>query len=244
MCETGSRKMSRWCRARVLVVVLGGAAAVASGCGSAGGQIGTVVSVAGVGISKASVDHWMPIEAVLSNELVPTRPPPRGAVPDPPGYRACISWLGSDGPLESRSLSVAQRRARCIQRLANLKQKTVEFLILYQWYLGETRDQGIRVSESEVERNLKRYIRYEMPGRGHFQRYLSAAGMSEADALFVQRLSTYGEKINHEILAKPTPGLIRKAFVSFTSKWTTKTSCMPGYVFPGCRQYHGSLPPP
>lgn len=229
----------------VLAVVFGVIGVSSSGCGSSGASSGgsqLVASVDGVSITKASVEHWMRVESVLSYVLTPTVPAPKGVLPDPPSYAACIAWLGSArGPVMAHSLTAAQRKTECEQHLVDLRRKTVEFLVLYQWYVGEAKAEGITVPESEVRKNLARYIREEIPGK--FQRYLSASGMSEADALFLQRLTAYGEKVKAPILAKP-PSEARRALLQFTSKWVAKTSCQPGYVFPGCRQYRGSDPPP
>jgi len=236
--EVRHRRLARLLAVGVACIFLGG-------CGSSGSSGGgtVVASVAGVPVTKASLEHWARIESIVSYKVIPTEAVPKGVWPDPPNFTACIAWLGSSaGPLESHSMSAAQRKAGCEARLRNLKQKTLEFLVLYQWYLGEAKEKGIKVPESEVRRNLARFIREEMPGK--FPRYLSATGMSEADALFIQRLTTYGEKVKDVILAKPNPTEMRQALVGFTSKWVAKTDCKPGYVYPGCSQYHGSEPPP
>jgi hypothetical protein len=219
------------------------------GCGSGGGAgssaAGVVASVAGVSISKASLEHWIRVESAVSYKTIPINPLPRGILPDPPSYAACIAWLGSAaGSIESRSKSPAQRKALCVKRLVGLKQKTLGFLLSYQWYAGELKDEGVKVPESVVHRNLVLFVRGEMPAKGEFQRYLRVTGMSEADVLFIQRLGTYGDEIAKQIYAKGSEAEAHRALARFTSKWVAKTSCNPGYIVPGCRQYHGPEPPP
>jgi hypothetical protein len=204
-----------------------------------------VAVVAGSPISKANLEHWMRVESVLGYAVIIKQPAPTGVLPDPPSYSACITWLGSSrGPLDARSLSVAERKSRCQQRLENLKKKTLGFLMSYLWYQGEAKDQGIKVSEAEVQRNFRRFQREELPGKEDLRHYLSYSGMSLADATLIQRLGTLGDKIHSELFGKGSEAQVRQAFALFTSKWVAKTSCKPGYIVPGCKQYHGPQPPP
>src|ERR1035441_10448534 len=76
-----------------------------TGCG--GGSGGTVARVRGVGsITKAMVDHWVPIEAVLLYEEVPRSEVPVGVVPDPPAYSACIARLAKIAPKDAAAAVV------------------------------------------------------------------------------------------------------------------------------------------
>jgi len=204
-----------------------------------------LATVGGVAISTASLEHWILAEAVLKWRTIPLEKAPLGVLPDPPRFTECIEWLGSAaGPVHERALSVAQRKTNCERLLQEVTRKTLEFLITDQWYKGEVRDKHIDVSEAEVQTNLNDYIEQAITGRHDYEKYLSATGMSEADFLFVQRRFTNWEKIRQEILDKPHPAEVTPALEQFTSKWVSKTSCQPGYVVPGCRQYHGPLPTP
>ena len=71
------------------------AVACLSGCG--GGSSGEIVArVEGSSISKAMLDHWIPIEAVLTYELYPRKPVPNGVVPVPPNYTGMHCLLRID----------------------------------------------------------------------------------------------------------------------------------------------------
>jgi hypothetical protein len=232
------------------------------GCGSSSsGSAGstaksvTVATVGGIAISAADLRHWVPVEAVIKWRRVPLEQAPLGVLPDPPRYVDCVAWLGSPASPPSETgitpplspelgLTVAQRRSRCERLLQELTRKALEFLITDQWYKGEVRDKRIRVTEADVQSNSNNYIEEAVTGRRDFGKYLAATGMSEADFLFVQRRFTNWEKIRQEILDKPHPTEVTPALEQFTSKWVAKTSCRPGYVVPGCSQYHGPLPTP
>ena len=234
-----------WPRSAATLAAAAIAAAAVSACGSSTNDA-AVIQVAGNPISKAAMEHWMRVESVLTYRVIPKEPPPKGLLPDPPGYSACIAWLGSSkAPLTDRQTksTPAQLKSRCEQRLAELKKKALTFLITYQWLIGEAKDLGLIVSDAEVEKAVRRFQRSETPGSGEFQRYLSYAGMSVADAQYIQRLTVAGTKVQNGILAKRA-GQARQALAAFNGKWIAKTSCKAGYVVPGCKQYKGSEPPP
>jgi hypothetical protein len=258
--------LGRWLRRCLAWLALGALGMALWGCGSSGATAGgsepaakpvtttattseaggeAVATVGGVAITKATFERWLPVEAVINWRTIALERAPLGVLPDPPSYIECITWLGSgNGVPESRSLSVAQRRAGCQKLLRELVRKTMEYLITDLWYEGEARERHLVVSAADVQSNVARFNKEHMPGVGDFEKYLSATGMSEADATFLERRLAYFEKVRDEIVAQPHLSEVTKALAEFTSRWTARTSCRPGYVAPGCSQYRGPLPSP
>src|SRR5438445_2979554 len=87
-------------------------------CGSGDPSV-VVARVGSHVITKATLDRWTAIEGVLAYQLNPTRPVPKGVVPDPPSYTACVAFLRAH-PQASASASAhataAQLRAACKAR--------------------------------------------------------------------------------------------------------------------------------
>jgi hypothetical protein len=223
------------------------------GCGS-GGASKIVASVDGAAITQSSLNHWLPFEARTSFKAVPLGPVPKGVLPDPPSYSACVAYLGSAlGPLTSRSQSAQQRKAACAALLQQLRQKTLQFLIRYQWYTKELKEQGVIVSDNEVKRNIDHWAAimrtrkgWAGPGKelqGNIDLYTRATGLSPADFVYFERYGLANDKVSKEVQAKPGPNGMVRAVAEFTAKWVARTSCQHGYVVPGCRQYHGAEPP-
>jgi foldase protein PrsA len=230
--------------AAVIVTVLTAVLPIASlsACGS--GANAPALEIAGSPISKAQIEHWMLIEAVVSFRTIPKTPQPKGVLPDPPSYSACIAWLRS--PIEEltagqKQMSAAQLKKACEQRLAALKDKAETILMVYEWERQQAAAEGITISQGEVEKDLRRFRRIQTPGKDEFAHYLKYAKMNLADAQFIQRITITGTKVLEAIEKKKEP---QKAFEAFTSRWVAKTDCKPGYVVPGCRQYKGPAPPP
>lgn len=154
-----------------------------AGCGSASD---TVARVGDVPISKAAVEHWARVEAVLAYEVVPRKPVPAGVVPDPPTYSACIAFL------RAHSLPIANGgtvptpgtlESRCAQQRTELKRKAQNYLITFQWMRGELADRHIQVSEADIQKAYD-YFKHEEFTGNQFSDYLAYSGMSVADVRF------------------------------------------------------------
>lgn len=227
-------------------------------CG--GGSSGEIVAqVAGVGsISKASLEHWMPVEAVLLYQESPTGPVPKGVIPDPPDYTDCIAYLKSI-PLklgETAKPTVAQLKSRCGQRVNELRVLTLNTLVGWYWEIGAGMVLGMKASDAEIKQRLKEVNGRLFPTKTGFARYLKLTGQTVPDMLFRSKVQMFEVKIGQKRTAaeKLLPkGLTAKqrlsALVKLTEslppgkQWVAKTSCRQGYVVSACKEYRGSLSP-
>jgi foldase protein PrsA len=242
--------MSRMTRcASALGVVVAVVGLTACGGGISGDA---VVQVGANSISKAMVDHWTRIEAVLTYKVIPRQPVPRGVVPDPPKYTACIAYLEANAPQPVKGQSkptASQLKSQCQQRYVGLQRKVLSILITFDWMSGEIADQGAKVTDGEVKQAFQRFEHEEFSTEADFHKYLTYTGMSISDVLLLMRNTVLGTKLQQKALAKkgPTVQQQEQAFARFAGefrkKWTAKTSCRTGYVVPGCKQYKGTEAP-
>jgi foldase protein PrsA len=228
-------------------------------CG--GGGSGEIVArVAGVGsISKASLEHWMPVEAVVLYQEHPTRPVPKGVIPDPPNYTACIAYLQSTpqklvegGPKPT----AAQLKSKCVQKNQELKELTLNTLIGWYWTIGAGRALGMKASDVEVRQRLEEVNARSFPKKAEFTNYLKLTGQTVQDMLLRSRVQLYEVKIAQQLAAaeKLLPkGLTVQQKKSALAKsienlppgklWPARTTCRKGYVVSACKEYRGSQPP-
>lgn len=119
------------------VAVVVGACLVA--CGAGGARDSVVVRVGRSAITSGTLADWMSAMA------------PEHVVPDPPRFTACIA--------RQRALTLqpitAELEAECRQQYQTLRQQALDFLISSAWLIGEAADQGLAVSDQEVQRRLE-----------------------------------------------------------------------------------------
>jgi len=219
----------------------------------------TVAQVAGVGsISKAMLEHWMPIEARLLYSEAPSRPTPSGVVPDPPTYSACVAYLRITPQKVGERLgkaTAAQLRDRCARKEQELKELTLNTLIGWDWTLGRGLRVGLRVTDAEARRRVQLLKTSDFAGLS-FSKYLKYSGQTTADMLLRAKVQVVEAKLSEQLTAmqhSQQPQLSASqqrallaplaARLLSDKQWAERTNCPSGYVTSGCKQYKGSQAP-
>lgn len=220
---------------------------VISGCGGGGGaRDGVAAEVNGKTVSTASLEHWIPIEAVISRESVPTHPVPPGEVPDPPRYTNCIAYerhVAATTPGESLVLSAKQLKAQCRERYKAVREHMLQILISFQWLEAEAATMGVEVSNDEVQQAWDRFKAEALGGDPGLKKYLKYTGATLQDELLVVKMDQLSLKLQKKVIAERGISGARKYYEAFPRRWAAKTSCSKGYVIPECKQYKGPKPP-
>jgi foldase protein PrsA len=240
-------------------LIAGLSALAALGVASCGGSSSQVlVRVDGVGtVTRSSLQHWMRVEAVLTHELIPTRPAPAGVLPDPPGYSACIAYLKQAAAKLGQSpaqLTHSALKTRCSQAEHELEMGTLSKLISWYWTIGRGESLGIQVSDAQVRHRLAEVISAGTLYGKNFNRYLELTGESRADILLRSRVQAYEVQISSRALKlvstlpKSLSESQRQDWVNALNEtvvktWRAKTTCSTGYVVSSCKQYRGSEQP-
>lgn len=211
-------------------------------CG--GGSDAVVVRVGGNSITKGALDRWAAIEAVLSYQVNPTQPVPKGVVPDPPSYANCIAYLATTPTTliaSTQKPTTAQLKTRCRQKQETLRHHMLDILITNYWLEGEGAARSVTVSDAEVQQALDRQFATPAAFRG----FLKITGEKASDERALLRASLMATKLQQAVAAQKglTAAQQQQALAKFTSeftkKWSARTSCQPGYVVQECRQYNG-----
>lgn len=225
------------------------------GCGSSEEIVAQVPG--GGSVSKATLEHWIPIEAAILHEVQPKGPPPKGVVPDPPSYSACKSFLlsaGQRGALGGTTPTTSQLKSKCAQKDRELKVITLNELILWHWLMGEGTALGMKVSNAEVTHRYQEIIKGLFPKKGEFADYLKWTGQTVADMLLRARTQLFELKIHQrqsETLQLVPKGLTTQQREAAAGKlieqlgltpgkyWADRTTCQPGYIVSSCKEYKG-----
>ena len=219
-------------------------------CGGSAGSSEVVARVDGVGaITKAMLDHWIPIEGTLSYKVRPLTPAPKGLIPDPPSYTACMAYLKATpqklvqaGPKPSP----LELKRKCAQRNKELQEITLNTLIGYEWTIGAGLQSGVKPTDAEIKKWFDRVTRTENPNKGEFAKYLRYSGQSVADMIYRSKIQLVEVKLTAlrtELEKKVRKGLTPKLQLQVSrfmqvlppnSNWIAKTTCRTGYSTSDC----------
>jgi foldase protein PrsA len=206
-----------------------------------------VVHVAGHSITKSTVDHWIPIEAIISREPIPRHPIPAGEVPDPPHFTACIAYLQKSAPRAANGAapnsSGARLKNQCQKHFEAVRRHMIQILISYAWTSAEAASWGIKVSDAEVERKFAQFKHEQYPTEAIFQSFLKYTGENLSDELLLERFDILAGRLERKVIQRGGVAGATRFYREFPKIWAAKTNCSPGYVVPNCKQYKGPLSP-
>jgi hypothetical protein len=207
----------------------------AAGCGGSSQEF--VATVGADHISRATLERWTRIEAIVAHETIPTRPPASGVVPDPPDYAKCVAYLRRAHTSSATRTGTALLKSQCASSQKTLRDTALQILITYHSLRSEAKEQGVAVSHSEV----MQFIRRQLPTHVAFARFLRFTGERVSDAELLARRALLSTKVE----AQAGTGLSgqrkldaeAKFAIGFAAKWSARTSCRPGYVIEQCREF-------
>jgi hypothetical protein len=223
-------------------------------CGSGSSNV-IVARVARVGsITKATVHHWIPVEAVVLYQENPTKSIPKGVIPDPPNFRACIAYLAKTLQKTNESApkpTTAELKGKCTHQYRELGVLALNTLIGWDWTIAAGKTLGMNASDAEVKRRYTEVNKRSWPKAGEYARYLKLTGQTDADMMLRYRVQVYESKLLQklEAIQKSLPATATAqqrqragaALAKYMSgqRWVPITSCIKGYVVSACREYKG-----
>lgn len=212
-----------------------------TGCGKSSDDP-PIVSVAGQTVSKASLEHWIPIEAVIDHQSLPQAPVPKGEIPDPPRYAACIAYLAAHARTSTATQGAITKLAlkgQCQARYRHVREHMLQILITYAWLRAEAAELNVHVSHRDVMQAFTRYKREVFKTDAAFRRYLRYTKSTLADELLIGQMDLLSTKIEQKVIAERGLSGARSYYHELPKRWAAKTDCSPAYVILNCKQYKG-----
>lgn len=153
-----------------------------------------VVRVAGHPITKATFVH------ALSGAVKSAQPIYRGegsnaVAPQPPDFAACVKHLQAVAPTgqSGSKPTVAELRGKCAQQYQTLQPEALNQLILQQWQIGGAQEDGIHVSDGELQAALSKAKAGQTQAQA--EQELAISGRTWADYALETKASLYVEGI-------------------------------------------------
>ncbi len=153
-------------------------------------------------ISKAALEHRIPIKAVVVCLERPTMPVPKGVIPHPPDYTACIAHgraIPDKVGEQAATRTTAQMKTRCEAESKELRVITLNTLITWYWTLAAGKEYGVKASEADVRRWLEGFSERTFPKKGEYATYLKLTGQTASDMLLRGRVQLFESKIFHRL---------------------------------------------
>lgn len=160
-----------------------------------------VVRVGGHAITKAMFVHAL-------SGLVKSEGP---NAPVPPDFAACIEYLETT-PAPSGPTGSAALKGNCQQQYQILRKHALDSLIVQQWVIGGAAEEGVRVSDEELEQELKKAEGGQSQAK--IAQELATSGRTVADYMLERKVQLLGEGIRH-MLARKTRRITQRQVVNY-----------------------------
>src|SRR5215213_4521582 len=167
-------------------------AAILAGCGGVPGN--AVAEVDGTAIEKQDFEHWMTVAAKSSAQ--------KAAVPKPPDFKECIAQAkkAAAKPAEGQPKQTdADYKKQCQQQYDQLREQVVGLLINYQWLQKEADEQGVKVTDDEVQKSLDQQKKQAFPKAGDYEKFLKDSGQTNDDVVLRVKMELISNKIRDKV---------------------------------------------
>src|SRR6059058_55721 len=144
----------------------------------------------------------MQVAAISSQGALPGQKKTAVQVPQPPDFASCVAQKQKTAPKPAKGQpkpTAAQFKAQCQQEYSGLRDQVLQFLISAEWIQGEANDQGVKVSDAEVNKQFQQTKKQSFPKEKDYQKFLKDSGMSQSDILFRVRLDTLSNKLREKV---------------------------------------------
>jgi foldase protein PrsA len=177
-------------------------AAAVAGCGDSVPE-NAVVKVDDTPIERTTFDHWMQVAAATSQGQAGEAQ--RASIPKPPEYTECVADKKKNAPKPAKGQprpTDDQFKTQCKQEYESLRDQVLSFLIAAQWVQKEAQDQGVKISDAEIDKRLEETKKQSFPKEADFQKFLKDSGMNLQDVKFRVRV----EQLQQKLVEKITKG--------------------------------------
>jgi foldase protein PrsA len=181
------------------------AAIALAACGGSSIPGNAVAKVGDTSISKTDFNHWLRIAAISSQgqsnpDIASGKA--QAQIPDPPDFKACIAAKAKAAPKPAKGQpkpTTAQFKTQCQTEYTGLRDQVLQFLISAQWIVGESKDQGVKITDAEVEKQFQTTKKQSFPKDADFQKFLKSSGMQLADLKFRVKVQALSDKLRTKI---------------------------------------------
>jgi foldase protein PrsA len=181
------------------------AAIAFAACGGSSIPGNAVAKVGDSSITKNDFNHWLKIAATSAQgQGDPDVASGKKAaeIPQPPDFKQCIADKTKSAPAPAKGQpkpTTAQFKTQCQTEYNGLRDQVMQFLISAQWLVGEADDQGVKITDAEVDKQFETTKKQSFPKDADFQKFLKSSGMELADLKFRVRVQALSDKLRTKV---------------------------------------------
>src|SRR4051812_1214759 len=177
-------------------------AAALTACGSDSVPGNSVARVGDETITNAAFQHWLKVAAASSQQSEPGQKAATPQIPQPPNFTACVANKQKTQPKPAKGQpkpTAAQLKAQCKQEYEGLRDQVMQFLISADWIQNEASDQGIKVTDAEIQKQFAQTKKQSFPKEDDYKKFLAQSGMTQDDVLFRVKLDRLSTKLREKV---------------------------------------------
>jgi foldase protein PrsA len=174
-------------------------------CGGSSIPGNSVAKVGDASITKNDFNHWLQIAATSSQgqanpDIASGKK--KAEIPDSPKFTKCIASKKAAAPAPAKGQpkpTDAQFKTQCQTEYNGLRDQVLQFLISAQWIVGESKDQGLKITDAEVNKQFDTTKKQSFPKEADFQKFLKSSGMDLTDLKFRVKVQALSDKLRTKI---------------------------------------------
>src|SRR4051812_39749655 len=176
-------------------------AAALSACGSDNVPGNAVAKVDDETITNQAFQHWLTVAATSAQQQ---QPGAKGGaqIPKPPDFAECVANKQKTAPKPAKGQpkpTAAQLKAQCKQEYEGLRDQVMQFLISADWIQKEAADQGVKVTDAEIQKQFQQTKKQSFPKEADYQKFLKQSGMTQDDVIFRVKLDKLSTKLREKV---------------------------------------------
>lgn len=171
---------------------------IVAGCGdSVPGN--AVARVDNESITKTQFNHWMGVAQATSQGAAPTA----RTVYNPPDFTACVTKLKATSPKPAKGQpkpTDASFKAQCKTQYDQFRDQVLQFLISEKWIRKEAKDQGIKFTGADLNKEFAKVKKQSFPKPADFTKFLKDSGMTVDDAKLQVGFNALSTKLREKVV--------------------------------------------
>jgi foldase protein PrsA len=198
---------------------------VLSACGGGGVPGNAVVKIGSDSIRTTEFDHWLKVAATTQAQQS-GQTGAAAQLPDPPNYTKCIANKKATAAKPAKGQPAptdATYKTQCQQQYEGLRDQVVQFLISSAWIQGESTDNGVKISDTDVKKEFDKQRQQSFPKDADYANFLKTSGYVQEDLLYQIKIRQLSQKLRDKIL-KGTDKVTDKQIADYYNKNKTRFS--------------------